>query len=217
MKIILILHILFGTLALISGLAALFTKKGSQNHIRAGKVFALSMAIVAAAALILHLPRGLYFLPAIGVFSYYLAYSGVRMFKVKRNGFNKIDLTMALFCAAAGVALIAISVYIILMASNSMVLVTLGFGFGCLALSISDVVKITRKIIPIDARIAHLQRMGGAFIATVTAVLVVNAGNIDWVNQHPAAWPVLWFLPSVVGSLLITRSIVKIKSAHGNR
>lgn len=217
MKIILILHILFGTLALISGLAALFTKKGSQNHVRAGKTFALSMAVVAAAALVLHLPRGLYFLPAIGVFSFYLAYSGLRMFKIKRNGYNKIDLGMAAISAAAGIALISISVYNILYGGNSMILVTLGFGFGCFFLAVSDVVKIIRKMIPADARIAHLQRMGGAFIATVTAVVVVNAGNIDWVKQHPAVWPMLWFLPSVVGSILITRSIVKIKSAHGNR
>jgi hypothetical protein len=49
----------------------------------------------------------------------------------------------------------------------------------------------------------HIGGMGGSYIALVTALLVVNFGRSN---------PVVWFLPTIVGTPLIARTIARVTS-----
>ena len=47
----------------------------------------------------------------------------------------------------------------------------------------------------------HIGGMAGSYIGIVTAVLVVNGGDIPLMNQLPAL--LLWFIPTIIGTPLI--------------
>jgi uncharacterized membrane protein len=211
MKAIIILHIIAGTLGLASGAMALFAKKGSNNHKKAGRFFAISMYVVCLAAMVLHIPQGIYFLPSIGVFSLYMAWSGARMFKIKKVGPTSIDKAMALFAFMVGILMILVSIYDLFFHQNSMAIVLLIFGAICLSMGGKDYLNMRKDIRPKIATVMHLGRMGGAYIAAVTALLVVNAAKISFVANNSWIHPILWILPSIVGSLLITRASLKYR------
>ena len=77
-KIILLFHVAAGTLALGSGLVAIFAAKGQQNHNRSGRIYELSMYAVALSAILLTLLKFNPFLLSIGIFAGYLTYTGKR-------------------------------------------------------------------------------------------------------------------------------------------
>src|SRR3954462_381649 len=52
----------------------------------------------------------------------------------------------------------------------------------------------------------HIGGMGGSYIALVTALLVVNAGVAAW-------WA--WSLPSIVGTVLIRRTTLRLNRISG--
>jgi hypothetical protein len=54
----------------------------------------------------------------------------------------------------------------------------------------------------------HIGGMGGSYIALVTALLVVNAGVAAW-------WA--WGLPTVVGSVLLRRTTLRLNRISGTR
>lgn len=207
MKAITIIHIIAGTIALLFGLAAIFARKGSQIHRFCGRLFFVTMTFVCVAALILHLSKNLYFLPAVGVFSFYLSYTGFRAFKRVKKGTNLADYLVSVICMLAGLGLVAVSATQILCGNAAMAPVSGSFAIACLVLSLSDIRNYRSGRKPARVIEFHLQRMGGAYIAAVTALLVVNAGKISWVQAHPNIWPLVWFLPTIVGSLLITNAI----------
>lgn len=51
---------------------------------------------------------------------------------------------------------------------------------------------------------AHIGSMGGSYISAVTAFVVVNI-------QLPQYGWVLWILPTLIGSVMIARTILKYK------
>ena len=65
-------HIAAGVLALSAGLVAMATEKGGRRHVRAGRTYVGSMAVVAMTALPLAAVDADYFLFSIAVFSGYL-------------------------------------------------------------------------------------------------------------------------------------------------
>ena len=70
---------------------------------------------------------------------------------------------------------------------------------------------------PIPWIFRHIPRMGGSYIATFTAFLVVNLGR--WLPESAPGWlnTVGWIAPAVIGGMLIRRAVrawkVKLKLA----
>src|SRR5688572_23604198 len=77
-KAILLFHVAVGTLALGSGLTAIFAAKGQQNHNRSGRIYEISMYAVAFSAILMTLLKFNPFLLSIGIFAGYLTYTGKR-------------------------------------------------------------------------------------------------------------------------------------------
>ena len=59
-----------------------------------------------------------------------------------------------------------------------------------------------------DWLLAHIAGMGGAYLATVTAFIVVN---LDFLPR-----PVTLIVPTVVGSMLITRASIRHATRPGS-
>ena len=86
-KAALIIHLLFGSVALFVAPAAMVTSKGGLWHRRWGKLFFWAIAGVAITAVVMSLIRsGLFFL-LVAVFSFYLAFTGYRvLYRKTRSG-----------------------------------------------------------------------------------------------------------------------------------
>ena len=86
-QILIISHVVAGVISLITGLMAAFIgKKGGKLHRQVGKIFFWCMAwIFVSAILIISFIRFSPFLMVIAVFSFYLAFSGVRVLKIRKT------------------------------------------------------------------------------------------------------------------------------------
>lgn len=100
---ILVVHICAGTLGLLAGTAALSFRKGSPNHISAGKVFVATMLIMAAAAVdvavVKHQPNNI----GGGIFTFYLILTAWLTARRRDNETERFDWVLLLIPLTLGV------------------------------------------------------------------------------------------------------------------
>lgn len=188
----LILHITAGFAALLTGLIGIVSRKGQQLHRLNGKIYFWAMLTVAITAALMSIVKDLDFFLMLSVFSFYAAYSGYRAIRNKLRRANWLDWTMVIG------SVITFSYMII---SRNVILITFGTIFGLFLFR--DIKDFTRKEPkPIQSKywlIVHIGRMLGAYIATVTAFLVVNFGSILHDNWNL----IVWLGPTAIGVPLI--------------
>ena len=190
MGILLSIHILAGSVALVSAALALSTEKGKKFHVLIGKTYFWSMVIIFLTALPMSIITGNVFLFLIAIFSFYLAFSGMRFARNRKGIPARLDLIAVnfMFLSGAGMWILAI---IFVINNNSQFITLIVFGFLALFLGYGDFQTFKNQTAIGKERIAkHLTNMMGGTIAVVTAVLVVNPpSNPEWM------W---WILPTVL-------------------
>ncbi|ELZ59615.1 MULTISPECIES: hypothetical protein [unclassified Haloferax] len=201
-------HILAGFAALFAGFGAIVTTKGGRRHRRAGRIYVAGMTVVAVTSLVLFAlasTRGRAFLALVAVFSYYFVFSGDRVLSRKRptDGPEPLDWVAVGLLTAAGVGLLAMGALRFL-AGDGFATVMLVFGAAGTGFGVRDLAAFRReRAASREWFFEHIGRMGGGYIATVTAFSSVNFDFLPTV----AAW--LW--PTVVGTPLIFVAIRKYK------
>ena len=202
-NVLIIIHIVAGTLALICGPAAMIVEKGSDKHRLFGKIFFYSMMIVAASAIIVaSSPKHRsVFLIVIGVFSAYMPLSAYRILHLKflnKNQRPKIaDWDISLYMACFTALMLYYSVHQFIKGYTTEAIVLLVFSVLAINMLRSDYTIFTRKMKdPNFWLYVHISRMIGANIAAYTAFLVVNNHNV----LPPL---VAWLLPTPIGIALI--------------
>ena len=190
MGILLSIHILAGSVALVSAALALSTEKGKKFHVLIGKAYFWSMVIIFLTALHMSIITGNVFLFLIAIFSFYLAFSGVRFAKNRTGVPTRLDLIAVNFMFLSGVGMWILAIIFFIDNDSQFITLTV-FGFLALFLGYGDFQTFKDQTAIGKERIAkHLTNMMGATIAVVTAVLVVNPPtNPEWV------W---WILPTVL-------------------
>lgn len=197
-RITLIVHVVSGGVALASGLGAIVSKKGQKKHILSGNIYFWSMFSVIITGLIVGIHRTNLFLQAIAIFSFYMAFTGKRVLRNKK-AVNPTALDW-------GMNILALLVSVLMLTWGILILIQRGFVgaapmlmvFGGLLLSmtLSDAKKMWKKKMVKNAWLLdHIGRMGGSFIATSTAFLLVN-------THIEPVW-IMWLLPTMVGTPLI--------------
>ena len=209
---LLLLHILFGGLALLSVFICFASKKGGKTHRRFGKLFCLSMAIALMAALVLSIIRENYFLLLVGIFSAYLVYTGWRVGASRERAFTRLDWTAMMLMLVSSAVMVAIGATGLVSGKDDMSLVILVFGAIGGALSLSDYRRPQEQGVRlwpkgVDRIALHIIRISAASISTITAVMVVN------VNTDPAF--IAWLLPTVVIVPVIFYWTRRIGSGNG--
>jgi len=190
---LLIIHIAAGTAALAGAAGAVATKVFNFNHrlhLISGRVFFYGMLFVFLTTVPMTMIRPNMFLLLIGVFSFYMAYSGWRK-AVNRQGIaGPQDLLAILVMGATAMGMIGWGGYLTLSGEgNGVTLIVFG-SIGAI-LAVNDIKNYTTGPLQGKERInAHLTNMMGATIAAVTAVLVVNI-------QTDPAW-IAWIAPTIV-------------------
>jgi len=190
-KALLYTHIAAGGLSLIMGAVALSVVKGGKTHRTVGKVFFIAMLFVSFSAFVISIVKSLDFLLAISIFSFYMNYTGYRALKNREVKFKWFDWLPLVFSVAT-VAYMFYSMNVVLLVFGALLAL---FILQDIRLQFQDeeAIKKARRL----RVLTHISRMGGTYIATVTAFLVVN---IKFVKP----WWIVWLLPTVIGTLLIT-------------
>jgi len=201
-KVLVGLHVLFGSIAVIGMIIAWTTKKGGLWHKRGGKAYVVGMAGALILAAVVSIATSNVFLFFVGVFSAYLVFTGVRIAMAKSSVRTGLDKTVSNVVLLTGVLMLAYSAYS-LTTDSSMTVVLAVFGCIAIGLAYADIRRGDAWPKGKERIVLHLNRMGAASIATVTAVFVVN------VQTNPA-W-IAWMLPSVVGSFVITHFVKKLR------
>src|SRR6478672_11684295 len=114
LKIALIIHIISGSIALITGFISMLTTKGGKRHRLSGKIFFFAMTGVFITATFISIGKQLAFLFMVGFFSYYLACAGYRRTRLKKLHLKQkpliIDWAVSLIGIIAGLALVIFSI-----------------------------------------------------------------------------------------------------------
>jgi uncharacterized membrane protein len=198
-KILIYVHAFFGGIGLITGVGSIIAKKGSLLHKNMGKLFSVGMMTSALISIpISWMPNHEnLFLFLIGVFTIYLVLAGNRVLNYKRKTKPEtIDKVISGSMFVFSCIMVAVGGYnlILGLGANTGILYLFFGGFG-LFFTITDF-RFYRN--PRKERsaylVAHIRKMIGAFIASVTAFLVAGLGFMNLL---------FWILPSVLGTVYI--------------
>ncbi|MCW5744891.1 MAG: hypothetical protein KIT36_01645 [Alphaproteobacteria bacterium] len=197
----LVLHIAAGFAALLAGLVAMLSRKGGVTHIRAGIVFYWSMVTAGATACVLASLRPNVFLFLIGVMTLYLVHAGRRAVAPGEPDWRDHGAAVAMLVAGTamvGLGALGSAGLDLLPLPAGLAIVLVVFGGISMALAAADLRDFRRDLQWPDKVARHLQRMTGAYIATSTAFVVVNATFLPplvrWLGPTALLVPVIfWF------------------------
>ena len=194
-RFILAVHIFLGSIAILGMALAWLSKKGALWHRRGGKAYVLGMAGSLIAAFAVSVLTSNVFLFLVGLFSAYFVYTGYRLAVVKNGLRSSMDKCASLIALIVGLGMMGYGVLLSFSSDSSTAIVVAVFGVISAFTGFGDFRLGDKWPTGKERIVLHLSRMGGASIATVTAVVVVN------VKTDPAF--IAWLLPSMVGAVSI--------------
>ena len=190
MQILLTIHILAGTIALLCAALAVSSEKGKKLHVLSGRTYFWCMVAIFLTSIPMSIITSNIFLFLIAIFSFYLAFAGMRFARNRKGVATTLDWTAVGLMILSGLGMWILSA-IYFSNNNSQYIVLLVFGFLAIALGYADFRSYKNKTATGKERLSrHLTNMMGGTIAVITAVLVVN------VDLEPA-W-VWWVLPTAL-------------------
>lgn len=210
-KITLIAHVTSGVLAFAFGLWALAVKKGSPKHMDAGKWFTRLMALSSVTAMVLATIKPQNFLFAVGVFTLYMLYFGIKALKYYRQR-DHFTISKWEMLPHFAMLLFALTVFIrpiaLMNSLDTSNLVVRVYGAGILVVcSYMGLLSVRNKRNRVSGNPfwlrQHIAMMCGAFVSSGSA-LIVNV-----LRYEP--WWLFWTLPSLVGIIVIQLTIQKYK------
>jgi hypothetical protein len=209
MKAFLAIHVTAGATSFLLAPVALATAKGGKQHKLWGMVYLWAMGVVAATALPMALYRPVLFLALVAVFSFYAAFSGYRVLKLKdlpRGGSARpIDWIAGVVTFCSSAALAGLGVFRNHAVQN-MGIVAVVFGLLGMRLAYgqlkSFVVKPKEKMF---WWYTHLGNFIGSYIAAWTAFSVVTLPRVI----HGGMW--LWLWPTIIGVPAIVLTTIYYK------
>ena len=195
MQYLLVAHIFAGCISLIAAVFAVVSSKGEKTHILAGRSYFWGMAVIFLTAIPMSISSSNVFLFLISIFSFYLAYAGMRFARNRTGTANLFDWVAVGLMVFSGLAMWFLAL-VYFMNNNSQYITLTVFGFIAISLGYMDFRSYRNKSAIGKKRIArHLTNMLAGTIAVITAVLVTN------LSIEPVF--ILWILPTIIISPLI--------------
>lgn len=195
-----VLHVFFGTVALVVAPAAVIARKGGRWHQRCGFAFMLAMAIVLFSAGFLWQAKGHLFLVPLGAVSGYLVFNGYRNIARRRRRVpdpfeDRVDVFAAGIAVAAGLGVI----YLAATASTDLMFsirpALVGIAAIAVCFAMNEVLGFTAPRMKSGWIVGHFAGMIAAYIAAVTAFIVINAHAVPMILR--------WLVPSLAGGSVI--------------
>jgi len=195
-------HAFLGFIALCSGFISLIVIKGGPVHRKSGKVFYYSMLCSTSAAILIATLPGHESPPlfSIGIFSTYFLLTGYRALRFKNQGNSLVaDRIICWLMLTTGLIMI---IYEPLIRQKINILM-LAFGTAGIIFSVRDLMLFNKPdFLKKNWLNLHLSKMIAAYIAAVTAFIVVN-------NVIPGIYA--WFAPGIIGGFFIRYWIQKLR------
>jgi uncharacterized membrane protein len=192
---LLALHVTAGAVALLSGPVPMLSRKGGWLHKRSGDVFATAMALAAVLAFTLAAMRRDVLLLGIAVLTFFLIYNGVRALAFRRGSTARVPDHIVCVLTAG------FSAWLFWHGLLNGDVTPLFFGVGGVVLCLQQDSRLDTP--PSDWIAVHLAFMGGAYIATVSAFLVVNLTYLPK--------PVVFIGPTCVGAPFIAMALRRLR------
>lgn len=209
MKAMLAIHIAAGAGAFVLAPVALLTPKGGKQHKRWGMVYLWAMGVVAATALVMALYRPVLFLALVAIFSFYAAFSGYRVLRLKHlysgGSAETVDWIAGVLTFAASFALAYLGAFHNAMVQNFGI-VAIVFGLLGMRLAYAQMRKFVRK--PKEKMwwwYDHLGNFIGSYIAAWTAFSAVTLSQ--FVHGPELRW-IVWLWPTALGVPAIAMTIL---------
>ena len=196
MEFLLPIHIIAGTIALFCAAMSVLSEKGKKVHVLSGRTYFWGMATIFLTAIPMSIISSNIFLFLIAIFSFYLAFAGMRFARNRKGVATILDWIAICLMIFSGIGMwILAAIYFL--NSNTQYIVLLVFGLLSITLGYADFRSYKNNSATGKERISrHLTNMMGGTIAVITAVLVVNPPfEPEWV------W---WVLPTVVITPIIS-------------
>ena len=190
MQYLLFTHIIAGSISLMAAAFAVLSSKGKKLHILSGRTYFWGMAIIFITAIPMSLASSNVFLFLIAIFSFYLAYAGMRFARNRTGTANLSDWVAIGLMVLSGMVMWFLAIFYFMNSNYQYITLTV-FGFIAISLGYTDFRSYRNKSAIGKQRIArHLTNMLAGTIAVITAVLVTN------VNIEPVF--ILWILPTII-------------------
>lgn len=206
---VLLLHILAGTVGLVSGTIAVVVRKGSRMHLASGIVFAVSMLILAASGVFLAYMRSQIGNIVGGVLTLYMIATGWRAGRRRTGQTGAFDWVALLFALAVGTVCITYGFNVATgrVSSTDGVPAGMEFFLGAVILlaAAGDIRMLVRGGISGRQRIGrHLWRMCfGLFIASgsffmgrqrIFPEFIRNSGTLIFLTVLPLMLLIFWMI-----------------------
>lgn len=196
-KVLLIIHVTAGSLALLSGLAAIFLRNKVKLHRPAGKIYYGSMTVVFLTAVFISVVKGNVFLFCVAVFTYYSCLTAYRSLRLKKLHLDQKPMWYDWAIEVVfGLIHIGFVVFALMKIGKHPGLGIVALVFGLIGVNGNwSTIKrlraknLTRKNYWL---LAHIGGMLGSYIGAFTAFIVNNGNHI------PAPPIVLWLGPTVL-------------------
>ncbi len=208
-KAFLAIHIAAGTMSFLLAPVALATAKGGKQHKRWGMVYVWSMCAVAATAVPMAFFFPVRFLALVAVFSFYMAFAGYRVLRLKdlaRGGSAElIDWVAGALTFASSALLAWLSWF---RPATIEVIPVVGVIFGFIGMRAASVQMFSFVRKPKERMFwwyGHLGSFIGSYIAAWSAFSVVTLGRM-----LGNAW-YIWLWPSMIGVPAIIMTTVYYK------
>lgn len=204
MQILLPIHILAGTIALLCAALAVLSRKGTKIHVRSGRTYFWCMAAIFLTAIPMSIIGSNVFLFLVAVFSFYLAFAGMRFARNRKGVATTLDWIAVCLMILSGIGMCILAA-IYFWDNNTQCIVLLVFGLLAMALGYADLRSYRDRTATGKERVSrHLTNMMGGTIAVITAVLVVNVELepvwIWWVLPTALITPVIfWWNRKILG------------------
>jgi uncharacterized membrane protein len=194
-----VLHVVFGTVALLAVPAALLVRHGGRLHTRIGAIFTAAMFVVLFSAGFLWQAKGHLFLVPLSAVTAYLIFNAWRVIARRKRGPDPIDDRVDMLAAGAVMLAGLATAWIGVTASTPLLLSIrpslIGIGAIAICFGINDVIGFRMARARFGWLFAHLAAMIGAYISAVTAFLVINAHHVPMILR--------WAVPSAIGASAI--------------
>lgn len=195
MQYLLFIHIIAGTVSLLAAALAVASGKEKKEHILAGRTYFWGMFSIFITAIPMSIISSNLFLFPVAIFSFYLAYAGMRFGRNRTGIASTFDWAAVGLMILSGIAMWCLATLYFINNNTQYITLTV-FGFIAISLGYADFRSYRNKSAIGKQRIArHLTNMLAGTIAVITAVLVTN------VNIEPVF--IFWILPTILITPLI--------------
>jgi hypothetical protein len=196
-RISLIIHVIAGSLALLSGLGAIILRNKVKLHKPFGKFYFWCMTVVFVTALYVSVYRQNYFLLFIAIFAYYSCLTAFRSLQLKKLHMGqkplRIDWIIEGLNGTANVGLIVLGIILLTQGEMQWTIITVSFGLLGLRSGFTNIRRLRGKVSHSNYwLLTHIGGMLGSYLGAITAFLV---NNNRWMGMPQV---VAWLAPTVI-------------------